>query len=176
MRDVGCALTATGLQRGEPVAILSENCPEWLYADLGAQCVGCVPVGIDVSEPAERVADILNECEARILFVDNEEQFDTALAASANTPALEWVVAFDERVSRAEAKVRIASFAAFCADGRQFQERDPERWDNEIGRAAPDETTIIVCDSRASPWNFWSSPLPRSRMLIRCLESSGGGA
>ena len=37
------------------------------------------------------------------------------------------------------------------------------------------ETTIIVRDSSPSRGNFWSLSLPSRRMLIRCLESSGGG-
>src|SRR5438067_1489444 len=68
VHESGRALIAFGLQRGERVAILSENRPEWLYVDLGAQSVGCVSVGIDPSEPAERVAEVLNDCGARVLF------------------------------------------------------------------------------------------------------------
>ena len=39
-RAVGLALTAQGLQPGQTVAILAENRPEWLYADMGAQAMG----------------------------------------------------------------------------------------------------------------------------------------
>ena len=104
-REVGCALVAFGLQRGDRVAILSDNRPEWLFTDLGAQSVGCVTAGIDVSEPGDRGVDILNASGARILFVDNAEQLDAVSGILARTPALKCIVHFDERVGKVESDV-----------------------------------------------------------------------
>src|SRR5436853_1942894 len=98
VRGVGCALVAFGLQRGDRVAILSDNRPEWLFADLGAQSVGCVPVGIDVSEPGERGVDVLNASGARVLFVDNAEQRDAVGGTLARTTAPERDVHFGGRI------------------------------------------------------------------------------
>ena len=37
-RAVGLALAELGLVRGSIVCVLADNRPEWLYADMGAQC------------------------------------------------------------------------------------------------------------------------------------------
>jgi long-chain acyl-CoA synthetase len=144
VREVGCALVAFGLQRGERVAILSENRPEWLYIDLGAQSVGCVAVGIDVSAPIDRAADIINDCGARVLFVDSAEQLDAVGVTLAKTPVLECIVHFASRVGRVETHVRVVDLARFRNDGRQFDEGHPGRWEMEIGRARADDIAIIA--------------------------------
>src|SRR5262249_41287371 len=74
VHEVDSALKARGIERGERVAILSENRPEWLFADLGALRAGCVSVGLDVHPPLEQLVELLNDCSARLLFVDSELQ------------------------------------------------------------------------------------------------------
>jgi long-chain acyl-CoA synthetase len=154
VREAGCALLAHGLRRGERVAVLSENRPEWLYVDLGAQSVGGVVVGIDVTEPLERVADVLNDCGARILFVDDEAQLETALTTLVNVPKLERVVHLDESLRLAERhlQVPVVSFAAFRDAGARFHESDAARWDKEIDRGeAGDAATIVYTAGQTGP-------------------------
>ena len=45
-RAIGMGLVALGLKRGEVVSILSEDNKEWIYADLGVQCVGGIVTGV----------------------------------------------------------------------------------------------------------------------------------
>ena len=149
VREVGCALIALGLQRGGRVAVLSENRPEWLYVDLGAQSVGCISVGIDVSESAERVADILNDCGARVLFVDSTEQLDAASPVLTNAPVLECIVHFDPRVGQAETKKQIVDFTQFRASGRQFDGQHSTRWETEAGLARAADIAIMTYQAKA---------------------------
>jgi len=144
VREIGCALMAFGLQRGECVAILSENQPEWVFADIGAQSVGCVVAAIDVSEPGERVVDILNACGARVLFVDSVEQLDAVGAILSNTPALECVVHFDARAGAVETRVQLVDLSRFRGDGVEFDKQHRGRWEAEIGRARADDVAIMA--------------------------------
>src|SRR5690554_6951739 len=44
--ELAAWLVARGLQTGDRVALLGENCPEWLVADLAIQSAGAVSVGV----------------------------------------------------------------------------------------------------------------------------------
>ena len=70
-----------GVREGDKVAIHSENRPEWVFADLGAQTLGSVAVGIYPTSPASEVEYLLNHSEASVLVVEDEEQLDKALEA-----------------------------------------------------------------------------------------------
>ena len=79
-RAAGLALADAGVERGQCVAILSENRPEWLYTDLGAQCMGMLGVGVYPTSSPEQLAYILQDSGARVPVVENQEQPDKALA------------------------------------------------------------------------------------------------
>jgi long-chain acyl-CoA synthetase len=143
-RAVGCALLERGYKRGDRVAILSDNRPEWAYADQGAQGAGLIPVGLYTTEPAAELARLLNECGARLLFVENDEQLHKALAALPEVPALDLIVYFDDRGLHAFSHAKVIGFAALLSAGRAFAERHPARWDEEVAKALPADIAAIV--------------------------------
>lgn len=73
---IGAGLHASGVRRGEVVAVLADNSPTWLMADLGAQGVGAACVGVDPSGVAGQVAAALTACRAVAVLVEDEEQLD----------------------------------------------------------------------------------------------------
>jgi long-chain acyl-CoA synthetase len=94
---VALGLRELGLGPGDRVAVLSENRPEWLFADLGIQSVGAVTVGVYPSEVEAGVAQVLRDSEARVVFVEDEEQLDKTLAVRGDLPRLEKIVVLDTR-------------------------------------------------------------------------------
>lgn len=89
------ALTAYGLERGDRVAILSENRPEWAIADYAVLGLGGITVPIYGTLPANQVAYILENSGARVVFASTPEQVRKVLEVREALPALEHIVAFD---------------------------------------------------------------------------------
>ena len=54
VKQVSLGLRALGVERGDRVALLSENRPEWVIADLAAQAAGAVTVPIYPTLPASK--------------------------------------------------------------------------------------------------------------------------
>jgi long-chain acyl-CoA synthetase len=67
-------LLQQGLERGDRVAILSENSPEWAIADYACTVAGLVVVPIYPTLTAEQTQYILEDSGARAAFVSNEQQ------------------------------------------------------------------------------------------------------
>ena len=88
------ALTAWGVAKGDRVAILSENRPEWATAEFGTLLIGGAIVPIYSTLTAEQSAYMLNDSGARIAFVSSAEQFKKLQAASQGTK-LEKIVVMD---------------------------------------------------------------------------------
>lgn len=94
-REVGEGLLAIGFQRGECVSILSNTVREWLYADLGALLVGGVSSGIYPTDSAEQTEYQMSDSSSTVLFVEDEEQLDKALAVRERLPLMRRIVVFD---------------------------------------------------------------------------------
>ncbi|NDB01246.1 MAG: hypothetical protein EB007_05030 [Betaproteobacteria bacterium] len=116
-RGVGLALSRLGLQTGDSIAIISENRPEWLYADLGAQCMGILSTGIYPTSSPEQLLYILQDAGVRLLFVENQEQYDKVLAVRAQCPALQHIVITERKGLRHLADPMVTDFAQFLAQG-----------------------------------------------------------
>jgi long-chain acyl-CoA synthetase len=60
VKHFSLGLAAVGMQAGDHVSILGENCPQWVFADLAAQSLRGVTVGIYPTSSEEQVNYILD--------------------------------------------------------------------------------------------------------------------
>src|SRR4026208_1522280 len=91
----GWGAVARGRRRGGPPAILSDNNKEWLFCDLGVLCAAGVSTGIYPTDSPAQVEYLINDCDAKYLFVEDEEQLDKILAVRERTPGLRKIIVFD---------------------------------------------------------------------------------
>lgn len=93
--DVAQFLRAEGLQKGDRVALISENRPEWAIVDFAAQILGVVDVPIYPTLTSEQMRFILKDSGAKLAFVSTNEQLSKLLADRADTD-IKTVVVMDE--------------------------------------------------------------------------------
>ena len=98
-RRIACGLHALNLSPESRCAILSENRPEWVTADLGILCAGGATTTIYPSSTAAECAYILADSGAEICFVENAEQAEKLLEHREELPNLRTVVLFEGRAS-----------------------------------------------------------------------------
>ncbi|MCC7051627.1 MAG: long-chain fatty acid--CoA ligase [Gemmatimonadaceae bacterium] len=94
VRRASLALQELGLARGDRVAILSENRPEWAIADYACLMAGLADVPIYPTLPAEQMVHILNDSGAVVLFVSTPEQAAKIARIRPDLPALKTVISF----------------------------------------------------------------------------------
>src|ERR1700687_2119935 len=85
-----------GVKRGDRVAILSENRPEWAIADFASLTTGLTDVSIYPTLPADQIAYMLRDSGAVAIFVSNPVQAQKVREIRGQLPALKTVIGFDE--------------------------------------------------------------------------------
>jgi long-chain acyl-CoA synthetase len=146
VHEVAAALLAFGLRPHENVAVLGENRPEWLYCHLGIQTAGGATVGIYPTSAPEQITYLLSHSEARLIFVENEEQLDKVLTAVAGT-RVERVVVWDAKGLWGFTDERVVFFDDFVKQGVTFDERHPGAVVERRDSIAPDDTAMIIYTS-----------------------------
>jgi len=146
-RAIGLALVDLGLQRGDVICVLAENRPEWLYADMGAQCMGLVGNGIYPTSSNEQVAYILQHSSAHVLLVENQEQLEKALAVRDACPDLQRIVVMDREGLRALDDPQVMFFDELLARGQKLAAQHGAEFDAAVVRGRSDETAFLVYTS-----------------------------
>lgn len=153
VRRIAFGLRALGLRAGDRVAIASENTPEWFYADLAAESLGAVVVGIYPTNPWPELQYIVRHCGARVIFTGDQEQTDKvidALSQEAGLPDLDFIVCVDMKGMRNYAHDKLMSYEALLELGdayvRKHASADQEL-DALIDAGKPDDVCFLVYTS-----------------------------
>ncbi|VTU24892.1 Long-chain-fatty-acid--CoA ligase FadD15 [Variovorax sp. PBL-H6] len=155
-RDVGeqvariaAGLSALGVRPGEVVAIAAGTCKEWLLADLGAQTAGATVAGVHVTDAAHETCRELAALEARVLFIEGEEQFETLLEAG-ELARLEHIVVFRADGLRRAGDPRLVSLHDLQARGQQALAADASLVQRLLSSRTAADAAMIVYTSGAT--------------------------
>jgi long-chain acyl-CoA synthetase len=120
-RRVGLGFRALGLTAGGHIAILSENRIEWVLAQLGANVVDAVVVGVYPTSPSNEVGYVLSHSECEIVFCEDQEQVDKVLERRDDLPRLRRIVVLETKGLRDYPADQVISFDALEAMGADYE-------------------------------------------------------
>jgi long-chain acyl-CoA synthetase len=135
-----------GIQRGDRVAILGENRPEWPIVDMANLLVGAVTVPLYTTLTGDQTAFALNDSGCRVIFLSSDHQLRKVISVLAKTK-IEKIVVMDSLEFTGD----LAPFAEKCATMQQLTSQGPEQLGAELERQArsigPDDLATIVYTS-----------------------------
>jgi benzoate-CoA ligase family protein len=150
VKKFGGALRALGVRRGERVAIVAADCPEFVASFLGAAAVGAVAVPLSTMLSATELGYVLGHCGARAAVV-TPEQLGKLREVRKSLPQLETILLVggvtgacdaDERAPSADAR------ALSAGDGvRSFDEAIEAADEAEVEPLGDDTTAFILYTS-----------------------------
>ena len=146
-RAIGLGLAALGLKRGEVVSILSEDRKEWIYADLGIQCVGGIVSGIYTTDSAEQLAYLLADSGSRFVIVENEEQLDKFLAVRDRVPEVLRCIVLDRDGLHDFSDDQVLFLDELYDVGRRAHEHDRDRFRREVEASHPGDVALLIYTS-----------------------------
>ncbi len=146
-RRVGLGLAALGLRPKDVVSIVADNCPEWLFTDLGTLAVGGVTNGVYTTDSARQVEYIVNDSATRFLFAENEEQLDKILEVRARCPQLVKIFVYDMEGLHGFTDEQVMPFPALLDLGARHDRQHPGAFDAMVEIARPEDLAILVYTS-----------------------------
>ncbi|SKC08208.1 long-chain acyl-CoA synthetase [Soonwooa buanensis] len=86
------ALKEAGIQKGDRVAIYSDNSAEWITMDLATLAIGAVTVPIYSTNTKDQAKHVILDSGAKIILTGNKEHYDNAIALLEECPSLEKII------------------------------------------------------------------------------------
>jgi long-chain acyl-CoA synthetase len=102
-------LSSIEIQRGDRVAILSENRPEWVFADMALVQIGAVSVPIYPTLTPKQISYILSNAEVKLLIVSNRFQLAKVMKIVSDIVTLERIIIMNEHDTGDSEKVTVLS-------------------------------------------------------------------
>jgi len=146
-RRVALALMRMGLQKGECVSIIGDNCPEWVIIDLGIQCAGGVSVGIYSTNASSQCEYVVTDSRSRFYFVENEEQLDKWLDFRDEAHLLEKVIVWDLEGLRHFKDPLVMTFQELLELGREEEETSARALTIRMAEITPEDLSVLIYTS-----------------------------
>lgn len=89
-------MMALGISRGDKVATVTNNRPEWNFADMGLAMIGAVHVPIYPTIGEEEYSYILEHCEAKYLVVGDQKLLEKLKPVAEKIPTILEIFGFEE--------------------------------------------------------------------------------
>jgi long-chain acyl-CoA synthetase len=144
VRPLALGLAELGITKGDRVSILGNTRPEWTYFDFAALSIGATVVPIYQTNSPEECRYVLENSDAKIVVVEDDEQLEKIRAVRDQLPQLEQIV----RMTGAggEGTISMEDLAAKGAGG------DNARWESLYSAVTPaDICTFIYTSGTTGP-------------------------
>ncbi|MCC5914296.1 MAG: long-chain fatty acid--CoA ligase [Balneolaceae bacterium] len=137
-----------GIEKGDRVAILSENRYEWALVDLAIQMVGGINVSLYTTLPSGQCEYILQNSEAKLFFVSTGIQLKKAVEVFDNCKHLKHVVAFDEpKVEKYLEEKYVTLFDTICTHGSKVEQKHKETLKKRATEVKPEDVATLIYTS-----------------------------
>lgn len=147
-KNVALGFKRLGLQRGESIGIITDNHPEWLFSELGAQAVGAVTVNLFTSSIAKELATMLNRIKAVFVVAQDQEQVDKLLEMKEALPLVRKVIYVDPTGMRTYSNNPwLIGFKDLLELGARTDAEEPHLFEEELGKGEPDEVALMIMTS-----------------------------
>jgi long-chain acyl-CoA synthetase len=147
VKKVAMGLHALDVRRGDHVAIVGENKPEWLFSAMGVMSLGGIFVGVYTTNPVAECEYVVGHSESVVFFCEDEEQFDKALACRERTPHLKKMVVWDMEGLRHFNDPMLMSFDDLLVLGNKTDKENPGLFERIVSEGKSEETASIIYTS-----------------------------
>lgn len=145
VQSCALGLYSLGVRQNARVALLSENCPEWTYADLGIMSLGAVNVPVYPTSAPDDVAYILDDAEIEVIFLSTLEHYQRLEPVFREKQSLKAIILFQGVFPGDD--VRCLSLQDLMEKGRLCGIESPDLYGRQVDAVAPEQAATIIYTS-----------------------------
>lgn len=143
VKAVSLGLAKLGFQRGDKLAIIGDNRPEWVFSELAAQSLGGISVGIYQESLPHELSYIIDNCDAKFIVVEDQEQVDKLLEIEDELSIVKKIIYYDNRGMRNYQHEKLMYFKDLQEEGKAFEKENPNFFEMEVEKGKYEDIAIL---------------------------------
>ncbi|MCA1990110.1 MAG: AMP-binding protein, partial [Desulfarculus sp.] len=147
VKHFALGLAALGFVEDDSLAIIGDNRPEWVFAELAAQSLKGRPLGIYQDSILTEVAYVIDHSGARFVVAEDQEQTDKVLDMKEKLPNLKKVIYTDAKGMRHYDDPLLIFFPEVEELGRKFEADHPGYYERSVARLTPEDVALVAYTS-----------------------------
>lgn len=125
-------MVSLGLQKGDKVAMIGDNRPEGVWAEMAAMCAGAIPVWLFQDCMIDEVKYIIDHSDAKFFVGETQEEVDKALGIMPDCPKLEYILWDDPKGMRRYDYPYLKSIVKVQEIGKELDKKEPDLFENLV--------------------------------------------
>ena len=139
-------LSSLGVGKGDKVAIISENRPEWVYSDFAILELGGIDVPLFPSLTADSIEFILNNSEAKGVIISNKFQLNKISKIIDKCKHIKFIIVLNENDFDADVK-NLHTFKQVQDLGNSYQPSHPNLLEDSIKKIDENDVCTLIYTS-----------------------------
>jgi long-chain acyl-CoA synthetase len=147
VKYLALGLVSLGLEEGDKVAMIGDNRPEGLWAEMAALCARGVGVWLFQDSLIDEVKYIVDHSDTKFLFGEGQEEVDKAISIFQECPKLKKVIWDDPKGMRNYDEDFLISLKEVQQLGRELDKQKPELFKELVHKGNGDEVALLFYTS-----------------------------
>ncbi|MBU4573947.1 MAG: AMP-binding protein, partial [Proteobacteria bacterium] len=147
VKYLALGLASMGFADDDALAIIGDNRPEWVFAELAAQSLKGRPLGIYQDSILNEVAYVIDHSGATFVVAEDQEQADKVLDMQKELPGVKKIIYTDPKGMRDYDDPLLVFMPDVEEMGRKFEEENPGYFEKSIERLKPEDVALIAYTS-----------------------------
>jgi len=140
-------LASLGFADDDALAIIGDNRPEWVFAELAAQSLKGRPLGIYQDSILNEVAYVIDHSGATFVVAEDQEQADKVLDMKKELPGVKKIIFTDPKGMRDYDDPLLVFLPDVEEMGHQFEKDNPNYFEASIERLTPEDIALVAYTS-----------------------------
>ena len=168
VRQMALGLHALGVERGDVVALIGGNRPEWVWGEVAAHAAGAMSLGIYEDSNGDEVVYLIAASGAKVIVAEDEEQVDKLLEFADQMPCLQRIVYHEPRGMRKYDDPRLLDLESLRALGRDADAARPDLYERLVAEGKGEDVAVL-CTTSGTTSRPKLAMLQGGRFLDHCL-------
>jgi long-chain acyl-CoA synthetase len=147
VKYLALGLLSLGFKAGDKLLIVGDNAPEWYFAELAAQSVHGISVGLYSDLTELEIKHISTNSESTFVFVEDQEQIDKFFQIKNELPLLKKIIYWRYKGLSHYQDPTLIGYREVLELGRDYEKNNPGLFEEKIAGGNADDICSLIYTS-----------------------------